>query len=416
MSQVLVVGGGRPGAFSTIGAALARAQAGATIAVHPGRYAEKLLVGGRVTISAVAGGPVEVHVEEGSVLVVHGEGAQLRGITLSSADPKLAAVDVYAGELALDDCRITGASWVTVLARLQGSTALRGCDVRSPAGAGLVVMSTGSSTVEDTIVRDAGTSGIVVGDKSSLILRRSTIRDTVANSICVSGDARFTMENCEISGAGKPALVLEERAWARISGSIVRDSANVDVFVRGEVDVVVTDSEFSGAALQAVHIADGARPEFKGCTFTSVGHTAAQVTAKARPTFTDCTFADSPVGINVDGESAPWFVGVTVRGTKDNVAVFGGSATAVVQRLRTTIEHGAGLLVREGAMLDAAELSVDAGNAVALQLTGVPAAGSATLGSAARRTRCSPSTMVRPWNCARSCCVAPGCGLGVPVT
>ncbi|WP_213453731.1 right-handed parallel beta-helix repeat-containing protein [Rhizomonospora bruguierae] len=370
MSQVLVVGGSQPGAFSTIGAALAQAQAGATIAVRPGRYAEKLSISNRVTICAAGGGAVEVRVEEGSVLVVHGEGAQLRGITLSSADPKLAAVDVYAGEVAFDDCRISSGSWVSVLARLKGSMALRGCEVTSPAGAGLVVVSDGSSTVEETVIRQAGTSGIVVGDGSSLVLRRCTVRDTAANGVCVSGDARLTMEDCAVSGAGKPALVLEQRAWARISRVTVRDSANVDVFVRGEVDVVVTDSEFSGAAVQAVHVADGARPEFRGCAFTSVGHVAAQVTAKARPTFTDCTFADSPVGIAIDGESVPRLVGATVRGTRDSAAVFGGSATAIVRRLRATIERGAGLLVREGATLDASDLVVDAGGAVALALTG----------------------------------------------
>src|SRR5689334_22332201 len=147
--QVLVVGGGGPGAFSTIGAALARAETGATISIHPGRYVEKLVVGNRITLSA-AGGPVEVRVEQGSVLAVRGEGAQLRGIGLASADPKLAAVDVYSGEAALDGCRISGGSWATLLCRLDGSLALRGCHVTSTAGAGIVVTSPGPSTVEDT--------------------------------------------------------------------------------------------------------------------------------------------------------------------------------------------------------------------------------------------------------------------------
>ena len=226
--QVLVVGGGVPGAFPTIGAALARAEPGATITVHPGRYAEKLVVGNLITISAEPGGPVEVHVEEGSVLSVHGEGAQLRGITLSSADPKLAAVDVYSGEVALDSCKVVGAAWVALLARLQGSVALRGCEVRNPGGAGIVVAAPGMSTVEDTELRDIGTSGVVVSDQGCLTLRRCTIRDTVANSVCVNGDARLTAEHCEIVGARKPALVVEQRGWARINRLTVRDSANVD--------------------------------------------------------------------------------------------------------------------------------------------------------------------------------------------
>ena len=75
-----------------------------------------LLVNKSVTISAEEGsGTVEVYVGEGSVLVVNGPGAALRGLTLTSADQKLAAVDVHRGELALDDCKIVGAAWTAVL-------------------------------------------------------------------------------------------------------------------------------------------------------------------------------------------------------------------------------------------------------------------------------------------------------------
>ncbi|GAA2491359.1 right-handed parallel beta-helix repeat-containing protein [Winogradskya humida] len=367
--QVLVVGGGQPGAYPSISAAIARAEAGATISVHPGRYAEKLIVGNRITISAVeGGGPVEVIVEEGSVLVVHGEGAQLRGITLGSGDTKLAAVDVYSGEVALDNCKISGAAWVTLLARLQGSLALRGCEVRSSAGAGIVVMSPGTSAIEDTLVTDVATSGIVVGEKGALTLRRCVIRGTGANSVCVNGDARLTIEQCEIVKAGKPAVVIEQRGWARIQRLTVRDSGNVDLFLRGEIDAVISDSTFTGATLQAAHIADGASPRFERCTFTGAGHTAAHVTGKSKPTFVDCTFADAPTGINVDGESTPRFEGLTVRGTEEQVAVIGGAGRAVMQRLQATIGTGAGLLVKDGATLDGSDLAVEAGEAVALEL------------------------------------------------
>ncbi|KXK60071.1 ATPase [Micromonospora rosaria] len=363
--QVLMVGGGRPGAFPTIGAAIARAEPGATITVHPGRYVEKLVVGNRITISAESGGTVEVHVEEGSVLAVHGEGAHLRGISLSSDDPKLAAVDVYSGEAALDDCRIAGAAWVTLLARLQGTLALRHCEIRSSAGAGIVVTSPGASTVEDTVVREVATSGIVVSDKGAVTLRRCRAEKTGANSICVNGDGRVVVEQFDIVGAGKPALVVEQRGHARINKLSVRESGNVDVFMRGEVDVVVTHSEFTGAALQAVHVAGGAAPRFEHCTFGSAGRSAAHVTGEARPTFADCVFADSPVGVTVEAKSAPSFEGMTVRGSSEHAAVVTGEASMTVHRLRAT---GAGLLVRAGAEVTGADLVVDAGGAHALEL------------------------------------------------
>ncbi|UFN92123.1 right-handed parallel beta-helix repeat-containing protein [Micromonospora aurantiaca] len=371
--QVLVVGDRKPGSYPTIGSALSRAEPGATIDVHPGRYVEKLVVGDRVTISAARPGTVEVHVEEGSVLVVRGEGAQLRGITLSSADTTLAAVDVYAGEVALDDCRVSGASWVTLLARMQGTVALRGCDVTSSAGAGVVVMSAGSSTIEDTDVHDVATSSVVVGEQSALTLRRCRLRTSGANSVCAGGDARLTIEQCEITGAGKPALVVEQRAWARIRGLAVTGSGNVDVFVRGEGDVQISDSTFTGAAVQSAHIAEGASPSFRNCTFGGAGHTAVQVLGGGRPTFTDCTVQDAPVGVAVTGGS-PRFLGLTVRGTRDNVAVLTGESAVVLQRLRAEITTGGGVLVQDGASLEGTDLVMDAGGATALALTG-PARG-----------------------------------------
>ncbi|KUL22661.1 right-handed parallel beta-helix repeat-containing protein [Actinoplanes awajinensis] len=366
--QVLVVGSRQPGAYPTIGAALARAEAGATISVHPGRYTEKLVLGNRVTISAEDGGPVEVHVEQGSVLVVHGEGAQLRGLTLSSGDPKLAAVDVYAGEVALDGCTIAGSSWVTVLARLQGSLAMRRCEVSSSAGAGIVMMSSGTGTVEDTTIKDVTTSGIVVGETATLTLRRCTVRDTPANSICANGDSRLVMDQCEIVGARKPALVVEQKAHARITGLTVRDSANVDVFLRGEIDVTVTDSTFSGAALQAVHITDNATPHFVRCTFTGIGHTAVHLTGSAKPEFTDTTVTGTPIAVLTEAKASPTFSGLTVRGTRDNVAVFGGGGTVTLHRLRAEVETGAGVVVRDETVLEGSDLAVDGG--VALEFSG----------------------------------------------
>ncbi|SDT56211.1 type VII secretion AAA-ATPase EccA [Actinoplanes derwentensis] len=369
-----MVGDRKPGSYPTIGAALSRAEPGATINVHPGRYVEKLVVGNRVTISAAEPGTVEVHVEEGSVLVVHGEGAQLRGVALTSDDPKLAAVDVYAGEIALDDCRVSGASWVTLLARLQGSLALRGCDITSSTGAGVVVMSVGASTIEDTVIHDIATTGVVVGEKSALTLRRCRVTAASANSICAGGDSRLTIEQCEITGSGKPALVIEQRAWARVRALTVTESGNVDVFVRGEADVQISDSTFTGAAVQSVHLTEGGSPVFKNCVFSGAKHTAVQVLSDAKPTFTDCTVSDVPIGINAGSNAAPRFIGLTVRGTSDNVASIGGDAAVTMHRLRAVITKGAGLVVQENASIDGADMVVDAGGSVGLALSG-PARG-----------------------------------------
>ncbi|NJC11541.1 DNA polymerase III delta prime subunit [Micromonospora profundi] len=354
--QVLTVGGAEPGAFATIGAAVARADPDATIIVHPGRYAERLVLDKRVTISAAPGGPVEVHVEEGSVLVVRGQGAQLRGVTLISEDSQLAALDVYAGEVALDDCRVTGAAWTALLARMDGSLALRGCDVRAPSGAGIVVMSAGVSTVEDTLVHDVGTSGVVVSEHGSLTLRRCVVRGAAANGVCANGDARLVMEQCEVDASAKPAIVVEQRATAQIRHLTVTGSANVDLFLRGAIDVTISDSTFSGAAVQSAHITDGAAPRFTRCAFSEAGHTAIHVGGGARPEFTECTVTDTPVGVHAENAS-PHLNGVTVRGTSEHAVIVTGESAVRLRRLRANSTGG--VAVRDGATVDGVDLVLD---------------------------------------------------------
>jgi AAA lid domain/ATPase family associated with various cellular activities (AAA)/Right handed beta helix region len=368
--QLLVVGGGQPGALPTIGAAVARAQPGATITVHPGRYAEKLVVGDRLTISAADGpGEVVVHVEQGSVLVVNGEGAQLRGLRLSSDDPQLAAVDVYSGEAALDNCVVRGVAWAALLARLQGSLALRGCTVTSSGGAGIVVSSPNASTVEDTLVTEVSSSGVVVSERGSLVLRRCVVRDSGGNGVCVSGEARCVIEHSEIRQAAKPALVVEQSGQARVSRLTVRDSGNVDLYIRGAVDVTVADSQFSAAAVQSAHIAGGAAPAFRNCQFRSAGHAGVHVTGRARPKFIDCAVLDAPVGVQVEEGADPFFEGLTVSGASEQVAVIGGGGTTTLRRLRAAVDRGLGVVV-DGAVVDAAGLDVDGGAAIAVELRG----------------------------------------------
>jgi SpoVK/Ycf46/Vps4 family AAA+-type ATPase/nitrous oxidase accessory protein NosD len=367
--QILVVAGGQQGAYPTIGAALARAEDGATITVHAGRYEEKLVVGKRVTISAQDGaGSVVVYAAEGSVLVVNGGGAQLRGLVLESADAKLAAIDVYRGEVALDDCRITGASWATILSRLEGSLAMRGCKVASSAGAGIVVTSARVSTVEDTMVSDVASSAVVVAEVGSLTLRRCVLRQVAANGVCVNGSATCVLEYCEIIEAGKPAVVIEQQGKIKINKLTVRDSANVDLYLRGDGAVTVVDSTFTGAAVQSAHITEGAVPVFRQCTFTGVKHTGVQVSNGAAPRFVDCTFADMPIGIRADGDSRPSFDGLTVRGTTEHVATVTGGSTATFAKLRADVRQGKGIRVAEKSKINFSDLAMELADIVGVEV------------------------------------------------
>jgi hypothetical protein len=365
--QVLVVAGDRPGAFSTIGQALAQAEAGATISVHPGRYEEKLVISQLVTLVAENGaGPVEVHAREGSVLTVNAEAAQLNGFVLSCADDQLAAVDVVRGEAALDGCEIGGVSWTTLLARAQGSLALRGCRVTSSGGAGIVIASPIPSAVEDTEIVEPFSTGVVVAENGSAALRRSTVVRPQGNGVCVNGEGMLTIERCQILGAAKPAMVVEQSGRAAITGLTVREGASVDLYLMSAGTTSVADSHFIGSAVQSAHVSGGAAPMLRACVFSGAAQTGVQVAGHSSPEFIDCTVDSAPAGIAVNEGSSPRFERTTVRGSTQVAVHISGGADARFTGLRLSTDGGPGIAVSGQSRLTLADASVESGEQTAL--------------------------------------------------
>ncbi|ATY13367.1 ATPase [Amycolatopsis sp. AA4] len=366
--QLLVVGGDRPGAFGTIGAALAQARPGATISVHPGRYEENLVVDRMVSLVAEPG-TVEIVANTGSVLVANAEAVQLSGFVLTGLDDQLVTVDVVRGEAALDGCRLSGTSWATLLARLEGSLALRGCTVTSTGGAGVVVASPVQSAIEDTEIVDAASSGVVVAETGSVLLRRCVVRGAAGNGVCVNGEAGAIVEQCEIVGAQKPAMVVEQQGRATITGLTVRDSANVDLYVTSKGRVSVASSQFRSAPMQAAHIAASAEPLLRDCVFAGAGANAVQATGTSAPQFVDCTFEGSPVTILVDDQARPRFERATVRGSTHTAMSVSADSAVSVGGLRMTPDSGVGIVLSGQSTLDLADASIGAGRESGVQVT-----------------------------------------------
>ncbi|MFI9005954.1 right-handed parallel beta-helix repeat-containing protein [Actinosynnema sp. NPDC053489] len=366
--QLLVVAADRPGAYPTIGAALRDAGDGATISVLTGRYEESLVVGRMVTITAEDGpGTVEVLSRAGSVAVVAAD-ARFSGLVLTGEDTGLAALDVRGGEVALDDCRVSSASWAAVLARGRGRVVMHGCAVAGVGGAGVVVTSPSPSTVEDCEVVDAASTGVVVTEEGALELRRVTVRGAGGNGVCVNGRGRAVLEDCRVTGSAKPALVLEQECRAEVRRVVVEGSASLDLYVRSTGEVVITDSEFTGSGVQAAHIAGGASPVLRGCRFGPAGGSAVYVTGGASPRFDDCRVTGTPIGVAVDAASRPEFTALHVSGTTQGAVLVDAESDVRLKGLRAAPESGPGVLVKGRSRLVLGDAVVEVGDDVALSL------------------------------------------------
>ena len=388
--QLLHVGGGRPGAYQTISAAIAAARPGAMISVAAGRYEENLRIDKVVSIAAESGpGSVEVHAATGPVLQVAAESAQLSGLRLGTTDGQQVAIDVARGEVGLDACGVAGNAWTAVLARLQGALALRGCTITNAGGAGVVITSSAQSSMEDTEVRGTGSSAVVVTERGSLVMRRCVVHEPKGNGVCVNGNGHAVVEGCEIVAAVKPSVVVEQEGSATISRLRVRDCGNVDLYLTGSGPVTVTDSTFTAAAVQSVHVAGGAKPTLRGCAFTGAGRNGVQVSGGSAPRFKDCTVADTPVGLVVDGGATPTFESLEITGTQQSAALFDDGAAVAATGLTTHSESGTGVVVRGGSRLELRDADLRVGSTTAVD---VSAASQVTLTDL--RVSCSAGTGV----------------------
>ncbi|MGO4757867.1 sporulation protein, partial [Streptomyces sp. 2MCAF27] len=151
--QLLTVGPDQTETFRTIGEALAKARTGAVIRVKPGRYRENLTVRTRLTIVADGDrGSVEICPPRGTAVVLVADAVMLTDLTLRGGAEDLPVVDAPRGQVAMDGCTVVGSGWTALLARENGSLAMRGCRVSNPEGAGVVDTAPTGSVIDDCLI------------------------------------------------------------------------------------------------------------------------------------------------------------------------------------------------------------------------------------------------------------------------
>jgi Holliday junction resolvasome RuvABC ATP-dependent DNA helicase subunit len=365
--QVLLVAPDRPGAYRSIGKALADAAEGALITVAPGRYEETLNITRAVSLSAEDGsGTVHVHSASGSTVVVDAEAAQLSGLVLSGSDQEAPVLDVRRGQAALDGCDVSGDGWTAVLAWHQGTLAARDCRVTNTRGAGVVVTSGGGNVLERSEVTEAGSSAVVVAEHGRLAVRECTLDRPRGNGICVNGQGTVSVEATRITGSGKPAVAVEQDAKADLSKVSVTGSKALDAYLTSRGATTLTDCTFSESEGQAVHISGGATPVLRACVISSPARGGVHVVDRSRPHLEDCTISGTPLGVVVDGGSQVVFDGLSVQAADTAAVQVAGGSAVRIGRLTVAGGSGAGAQVLgEGKLeLQGAEITLDGGTGI----------------------------------------------------
>ncbi|NJC72018.1 AAA family ATPase [Planosporangium thailandense] len=356
-------------AYRSIGEALAAARSGCVINVLPGEYPESLAIVASVTVTAASGaGSVRVAPGTGPALLSTAEAVTVVGLVLSGdGDPDGACVEVRSGRLTLEDCELRAESFAAAMALAPGTLGMRGCRVRNPAGAGVVVNGASGGFVEHCTFTGIGTSAIVATGGADPAVHAAVIREVHGNGICVTGAARGRYTDCDISATGKPAVAVEHDSAPLLRDCRIHDVRDVGLYVAGRSRPVVEDCLIERSGDHGVLIDDGADPVLRRCRVADPHGNGVRIAGAARGTVEACEVTGAPaVGVWVGEASDPRVRDTEVTGCSDTgLLVLGGAAGSFEDlRIRDVTGHGVGIQGDASPLIRAATIAGCGGHGI----------------------------------------------------
>jgi hypothetical protein len=247
----------RPGAYPTIGDALADAPDDTVVTIAGGTYPEVLeLIGLRVTLAAEDGAEVVI---DGSgadrpVLDVRGGSLVLQGIGLRAGNAAaVAAEDV---EFTARHCVITGGRGPAIRIRGTAGFEVTKCAIAS-AEQGVVIESA-SGRLEDTTISDVTGDGIVVGMGADPLIRNCVVTGCGQRGVYVYQYGRPVIEGCEISRTGHEGIAVAHRSAPVLRRCAVRDTRGAGIAFASGCGGSVSACRVDNTAQPAIAIGDGA--------------------------------------------------------------------------------------------------------------------------------------------------------------
>ncbi|MBX7270165.1 AAA family ATPase [Micromonospora sp. Llam7] len=268
MTRTLLVSPDQPGAFPSIGDALAVAGDGTVVSVSPGTYHEALFVNDRdVTVVAAQGtGTVTIDASAGTYPTVSCNSGrlELRDLALKAGDAPVVVADrakltmtgcgLTAGfgaaiqvtgrsEFVLTRCRVAGGRYGLVVEDSEGS--VEGCEFTDLSEDGIIVRIGAAPTIRTSTVARCGNrgiyvyqygrpiieacdisqtthAGVAVVHQSAPVLRRCRIRDTGGPAVSFARGCHGTVEECTTENTAQPAIEVAEGA----NPTVVAGTAN----------------------------------------------------------------------------------------------------------------------------------------------------------------------------------------------
>ncbi|MFK0247615.1 right-handed parallel beta-helix repeat-containing protein [Amycolatopsis azurea] len=249
----------RPGAYPTIGDALAEASDNAVITIAGGEYAETVeLTGLRVTLAAA----------DGATVVVDGRGADRPVFRTTGGALVLEGIEVLAGgasaiqshdtELTVRGCAVSGGRGPAIAIRGTTAFTVTG-SVISAAEQGILVDGS-PGRIEDTTVEDVTGDGITLGQGADPVVTGCTVTGAGLRGVYVYQYARPVIEGCVISHTGHEGIAVAHHGVPVIKRCTVTDTRGPGIAFASGCGGEISACRVSNTAEPGIAIAEGATP------------------------------------------------------------------------------------------------------------------------------------------------------------
>jgi nitrous oxidase accessory protein NosD len=245
----------------SIADAIARARDGATIAIRPGTYEERLVIERPVNlVPAVPETPPLIAPGEGSCVVATAAGGSISGLRFAgakAADPETGAAPcllLSSSSLRLEGNRITGGTGPAILIRDGGAPEIAGNAIENGAGPGVVVTAGAAPRITGNTIEAMAQSALIIRGGAAPAISANTIE--ASGGLVFAEGAAGTLEGNRISATTTSGIEVTSGANPVVIDNTIEQAAGAGMFVydhgRGRFERnVVIGSRLSGVVVAA---------------------------------------------------------------------------------------------------------------------------------------------------------------------
>lgn len=356
LSTARVVSARGDGTYRTIADALIGATPGTRIIVHPGTYTAPLSLD--VPVEIVGEGAIEkivLQMAGGPCVTSRAPDVALRNLTIRNEgidlDEVYAAVQVSAGTLRLEGCRVASAMSAGVSVEGNGAQAIISrCRFAYVLGSAIVATRRGRATITDSLIERAHT-GVTVRQGGILEMARCTLRSCANAGLSFYEYGSGTVDDCDLEGMGAMGIGILQGSDPTIRRCTLRDGEMNGIGVLMHGIPLIEDCDISGHGMEGVVIRTVGKPTLRRCTITNGTHVGIGVYERGQGTFEDCEITDNMFGgILVEAaDSTPTLRRCRVQGNDNFGLSFGQVARGLLDECNILGTVGTGIYIGAGA-------------------------------------------------------------------